>query len=278
MTRVGDVRCKVRERELLRFNEVVEVFGAVVPHGGEIVTPEDPEHLEGRHSLAARREFPQRVLPEVGRYRAYPARFVGREVLSDQEPTELGEPVDQRPSEVARIEGRRSTLRDQAEALSDLGITEPLTRSRSPRSVHEVGSDGAFVTPQLVHRRVPLARDDWGYREALFGDSDRRGEHVLQRHRAVALHQGAPTRDGAGYSDRARTRLRNIVVTRGLDRFARHPGAGPPARVEADQAAPRQRTTGSRIRRRRCRSGGARPRSARPPRRPPRPLRCLRAP
>ena len=232
--RVADVVLDVRVRELLRFDQVMEIRRRVVAHRLEVVGLEQTKHLERRNALAVGRQLPQAIALVRHRHRLHPVGLVRGKVFRRQEPAELLHARRDLLSERSAVQMLRAALRNLAHRRGKIGVPEPLTRFGCARALEQERRGRTGIALQQIDFFGPVVRDDWRDREPFVRDANRRRQRLCEREGAVLLEQRRPPGQRARHRDRLDA-LRNARPPARGQRLARHERAAAPAGVQAVQ-------------------------------------------
>ncbi len=204
---IADIAGQVGKGKFLRFDEMMEIRRAVVPHSLQIVRFEDAQHLQGGHSLTVRREFPECAVAEPGPDRIHPLhRMVSQILQGDKAPVRLHE-FDKPCSQFPAVHDLRPFCGQQSEGGGQIGIAEYLTLLRRPFTIDQPGVPGALITQELPGLVRPLPGDDGGDGIALLGEPDHRLERLSSSVPRIDHSRSVPSVALPRPTSRSRTRL-----------------------------------------------------------------------
>ena len=218
---VTDKSFEIRVRELLRFDQVMQIRGRVVTHRLEIERLQDAQHFERRDALVVRRQLPHAKPAERHGDRRDPRWLVLPQVIKCDEAVQRVEPRHQLCANFTTVECTDALGRNDGQRARVVCILKPVAGVRR-LSARQKGGRGGGVLSEQRRFGCPLRCNDRRDRKSVARIMDRRLQCGSERALAVRAHEHLPSGQRAGNGDRFNPLLRARLESAGHECIARH--------------------------------------------------------
>ena len=230
---IGEVGRTVGEPNPLRFDEPVQIVGAVVAERLDVVALENVQHLERHEALGIGRHLVDVVAAVARVNRVHPIRLVAGEIGLGEKPAALLKVGRDGASDRALVERIASSRGHLLQRSRQVRVAEDVARPRHAPARQKHCSRGR-ICRQLPGRGVPLVRDDLGHGVTITCVADGRRQRTRERDRPVLRKELGP----AGQRAWNRHRIRAVVGHLREASGQQHVGVGLRAGAAAGVQAP----------------------------------------